>query len=233
MKDIIQINTQVIGADTVNAVNARELWKALESKQQFADWIKKRLERFIENEDFIVIHNSMKNPQGGRPQKEYIITVDTAKMIAMMENNQKGDEIRRYFIEIEKKYKADNPSYMIEDPIKRAERWIEEEKERQKLALENKQMKPKAEYFDALVERKLLTNFRDTAKEFGIGQKDFIHFLLDNHFIFRDKNKQIKPYNEFVPELFEIKEWKSKKKSGLQTLITPKGRETFRLLLNK
>jgi anti-repressor protein len=41
-------------------------------------------------------------------------------------------------------------------------------------------LQPKAEYFDELVERHLLTNFRDTAKELKIGQKAFIGFLLDN-----------------------------------------------------
>lgn len=61
--------------------------------------------------------------------------------------------------------KATMPSYQIADPIARAERWIEEQKEKQALAFENKQMKPKAEYFDELVERKMLSNFRDTARE--------------------------------------------------------------------
>lgn len=111
---------------------------------------------------------------------------------------------------------------------------VKSEEEKQTLALENKVMKPKADYFDGLVERKLLLNFRDTAKEFGMGQNELIKWLVTNHFLFRDQNKKLKPYNEHVVDgLFEVKEWKSGKVAGNQTLITVKGRETFRLLLNK
>lgn len=97
------------------------------------------------------------------------------------------------------------------------------------------QLSPKAEYFDALVDRNLLTNFRDTAKEFNMRQKDFIQWLLDNGYVFRDAKGNLKPYfNSVSDELFQLKEYKSgDKHCGVQTLITPKGRETFRLLLNK
>lgn len=97
------------------------------------------------------------------------------------------------------------------------------------------QMTPKAEYFDALVDRNLLTNFRDTAKELNMRQKDFIQWLLDNGYVFRDAKGDLKPYcNSVSDELFQLKEYKSgDKHCGVQTLITPKGRETFRLLLNK
>ena len=96
------------------------------------------------------------------------------------------------------------------------------------------EMQPKADYFDALVERNLLTNFRDTAKELNIGEKHFIGFLIDNRYIYRDQSRKLKPYADKVEKgLFEIKEFNSRYSdhSGLQTLITPKGRETFRLLI--
>ena len=94
-------------------------------------------------------------------------------------------------------------------------------------------MQPKAEYFDALVERNLLTSFRDTAKEFGIGQQAFIKFLIDHRYIYRDQKKRLMPYAEKNKGLFEVKEYNSRYSdhAGLQTLLTPKGRETFRLLL--
>lgn len=97
------------------------------------------------------------------------------------------------------------------------------------------QLTPKARYFDALVDRNLLTNFRDTAKELNMRQKDFIQWLLDNGYVFRDAKGNLKPYcNSVSDELFQLKEYKSgDKHCGVQTLITPKGRETFRLLLNK
>ena len=94
-------------------------------------------------------------------------------------------------------------------------------------------MQPKADYFDALVERNLLTNFRDTAKGFKIKERIFIEWLEDKKFIYRDIKNKIKPYAKYAPDLFEIKEWTRNDKTGNQTLITPKGRETFRLLLIK
>lgn len=92
-------------------------------------------------------------------------------------------------------------------------------------------MKPKTDYFDALVDRNLLTNIRETAKELQVKQKVLVSFLLENKYVFRDSKKNLKPYAQHVPELFEIKEWAKGKNAGTQTLITPKGRETFRLLL--
>lgn len=105
--------------------------------------------------------------------------------------------------------------------------------ENERLALENSEMKPKAEYFDDLVDRKLLTNFRDTAKELGVKPKKFLDFLEDKKYIYRDAQGTIKPYSEKNDGLFELKEYKGRYSShaGQQTLITPRGREVFRLLL--
>ena len=90
---------------------------------------------------------------------------------------------------------------------------------------------PKAQYFDNLVERNLLTNFTTTAKEFGIKRKDFINYLLGNGYIYRDQQGNLLPYATHVPHLFEVKEYSKDAHSGVQTLITPRGRETIRLLL--
>lgn len=109
---------------------------------------------------------------------------------------------------------------------------VKSEEEKQRLALENKAMKPKAEYFDDLVNRNTLTNFRDTAKELHLQPKNFISLLLEKGFIYRDAKGQIKPYANYG-EYFHLKEAKGQlsKWSGVQTLITPKGREAFRMLL--
>jgi anti-repressor protein len=238
MRDLIQINQTVIGADEVNSVNARELHRILESKQQYSDWIKKRLERFIEGIDYVRVvidrfHNPMIVKKGlslqGK-QVDYILTLDTAKMIAMLENNTKGDEVRRYFIKVEKQYKANLPK--LPQTYKEALiALVEEIEKNEQLELENKKMKPKADYFDGLVDRNLLTNFRDTAKELKVKQKEFINWLIENKYVYRDSKNQLRPYADHTPDLFEIKEWKRDSKVGVQTLITPKGRETFKLLM--
>lgn len=64
------------------AVSARDLHRFLESKQEFTNWIKNRIEKygFIENQDFEVFDNFIKNPNGGRPLTEYALTLDTANL---------------------------------------------------------------------------------------------------------------------------------------------------------
>lgn len=93
-------------------INARELFYALrgrETKTKFADWIKERLVKykFIENVDYICFRNFTKADRyGNKTTKEYYLTIDTAKEICMIENNETGRKIRRYFIEIEKRYRT-------------------------------------------------------------------------------------------------------------------------------
>ena len=100
------------------------------------------------------------------------------------------------------------------------------------LTVSNTIMRPKADYFDELVDRNLLTNFRETAKQLGIGQKAFVNFLLEKKYIYRDKKGKLMPYAGKGDGLFEVKECYNEKTawSGVQVLITPKGREVFRLL---
>lgn len=100
------------------------------------------------------------------------------------------------------------------------------------LTVEKQIMQPKADYFDELVDRNMLTSFRDTAKELGVKPKTFVNWLLEKKFIYRDKKGKLMPREDKNNGLFEVKEAKNDKTqwSGVQTLITPKGRETFRLL---
>ncbi len=86
------------------AVSARDLHLFLESKQDFSTWIKNRIEKYglVENEDYVVFHNFVENPKGGRPQVEYALTVEAAKELSMVEGNEKGKMARRYFIECER-----------------------------------------------------------------------------------------------------------------------------------
>lgn len=95
------------------------------------------------------------------------------------------------------------------------------------------EMTPKADYFDALVDRKLNTSIRDTAKELGIGERYFVQFLTEQRYIYRDQKKELRPYADKNKGLFVLKEYKAQYSdhAGLQMLITPKGRETFRLLI--
>jgi len=102
-------------------------------------------------------------------------------------------------------------------------------KQNEKMAI----MQPKADYFDRLVDRNLLTNFRDTAKELEVGQRYFVNWLIEQGFVYRDQKGKLKPYRKYTPELFKLKDFERNGKADVQTLITPKGKETFRLLMEK
>lgn len=84
-------------------INARELWEYLESKRQFGNWVQQRINDVdaIENLDYVTINKKINR----QTLKEYILTMDTAKEMAMLERNDKGKQIRRYFIEAEKRYR--------------------------------------------------------------------------------------------------------------------------------
>ncbi|HEF1887560.1 TPA: antA/AntB antirepressor family protein [Campylobacter coli] len=99
----IQIyNDKTIGAE-INSANAREIFQFLNSEQEYSNWIKNRISHynFIENQDYIIELVYTK----GRPRKEYYVTLDMAKELCMVENNEKGRQARRYFIECEKRLK--------------------------------------------------------------------------------------------------------------------------------
>lgn len=131
---------------------------------------------------------------------------------------------------------------MIDSPefgIKLLTALKEEKNKRKALEIANSSLtvdleiaRPKAEYFDSLIDRNLLTNFRETAKQLEVPPKKFVDFLLEKKYIYRDKRGKLLPYEDKNNGLFEVKECFNEKTnwSGTQTLVTPKGRETFRLL---
>ena len=101
----IAIVSKEIGGETVNAVDARELWQALEVGKDFSTWLKDRCEKFgfEAGRDFSPISGKT-SATGGRPSIEYIVSIDMAKELCMVENNDRGRQVRRYFIETERRY---------------------------------------------------------------------------------------------------------------------------------
>ncbi len=101
------------------------------------------------------------------------------------------------------------------------------------------EMTPKANYFDALVDKKLNTNIRDTAKELGVGEKAFVSFLIEKGYVFRQgKHRKLRPYAKYAESgngLFVLKDKHNEQNgwAGQQMYVTPKGKETFRLLLEE
>ena len=120
-KEIIKFDSISINGEEVNSVDARTLHEALGSKQQFADWINAKVLNssfFIENEDYILLRNSMKQKsnigRGGSNRKDYALSLDTAKKVAMAEQTARGEEVREYFLECEKKSQGRKSSKLSE-----------------------------------------------------------------------------------------------------------------------
>lgn len=94
-------------------VNARELHEFLEVETRFNDWITRKLEKydFIKDIDFTTITQNRVVGATHKDVTEYILTLDAAKEISMVENNTKGKQARKYFITVEKKYKNQIASF--------------------------------------------------------------------------------------------------------------------------
>lgn len=94
-----------IGGDQIMAINARDLHAYLGIGKEFAAWIRGRIDRygFIEGQDFEVFSQSGENSKVGRPAKEYLISTEMAKQLAMVERTELGKIVRRYFIECERR----------------------------------------------------------------------------------------------------------------------------------
>ena len=131
--------------------NAEKLFAILEVNSKFADWIKNRISQygFIENQDYVIQIAYTK----GRPRKEYFITLDMAKELCMVENNERGKEARRYFIKCEQELQALKVKYYVDEISNlRAVQILKGKRHRRELA--NKQgqitkLKNKLAFFDA------------------------------------------------------------------------------------
>ena len=112
----VQFSNVTLGDEQQLGVNARDVHAALEVKTDFSDWIKRRIKqcKFEENYDFVVFLKKEENLSGGRPATEYIISLDMAKHLGMMEKNDKGHEMRKYFIEQEKIARSVSQSIQVE-----------------------------------------------------------------------------------------------------------------------
>ena len=244
MNELIKIEER----EGKRVVNARELHQFLESKRQFGNWIQDRIEKygFIENQDFCSFNKIVKRETGATTIKEYAISIDMAKELSMVENNDKGRMARRYFIECEKIAIANRASYQIDDPIKRAEKWIEEEKERQRLQFENQQkerqlieQQPKVVLADTVTASEYSFPLKELAtilaqKGVKIGPSRLRHFLVDNHYLGSRGECYMMPRQRYVEQgLFEVVEsleynsYYNKQELRRTVMVTGKGLQYF------
>lgn len=233
MNELIKVHYDNADRPTVSG---RELHEALGVETPYTTWVKRMCEYgFSENIDFATRFPNLEseNQHGGQNKIDHQITIPMAKELCMLQRTDKGKQMRQYFIAVEEQWNS--PDAIMARALQLSNAKLKQlQVTVSELTVENQIMKPKAEYFDDLVDRNLLTGIRETAKEFQIKQKDFVTFLMDKKYLYRDKKGKLMPYAKPLQDgLFELKETKNDATawSGSQTMITPKGRETFRLLM--
>lgn len=213
-------------------VSARELHEFLEIKTDFTDWCKRMFEYgFEENIDFTSI---LGKSTGGRPSIDYGLSLDCAKEISMLQRTDKGKQARKYFIEVEKKYK----SMSIPKTFGEALRLAADQQlliEKQQLLIE--EAKPKVEFFDAVTDSKTAIDMGSVAKliDLNIGRNKLFEFLRSNE-ILMDNNI---PYQRFIDAgWFRVIEQKYQNGKGeicinIKTIVYQKGIQKIRELYLK
>lgn len=226
MNELIKINYE----SDRPTVLARDLHEFLEVKTAYKDWFPRMCEYgFAEGEDYCSFLSDRSDGLPGKPRQDAQLTIDMAKEICMLQRNEKGKQARQYFLQLEREWNSP------EAVMSRALRMAEERLERFKainanLSVQNAIMQPKAEYFDGLCDRESLTGVRETAKLLGLKQNDFVKWLIDHKYIYRDKRGRLMLYAEHVDSgLFTVKETYNDKTdwTGVQMLVTVKGKERF------
>jgi anti-repressor protein len=207
-------------------VLGRELHAALEVDSNYTTWMNRMVEYgFSSGTDFIPI---TEESTGGRPATDHQLTIEMAKEICMIQRTDKGKQCRQYFIELEKKWNS--PELVMARALQMANKSIEALKTSQAaLEAKNAALEPKGEYYDKLVERDAVTSLRDTAKLLEIPEKKFIGTMLAKNFLYRNQKGVLTPRAEKNRGYFKVKEYTSptSKATGIQTLVTVKGREHF------
>ncbi|MBF1116513.1 MAG: phage antirepressor KilAC domain-containing protein [Solobacterium sp.] len=209
-------------------VSARELHKALEVNTDFNHWFTRMCEYgFEDGKDFATF---LSESTGGRPSQDAQITVDMAKEIAMLQRTEKGKEVRKYFIQIEKEWNS--PERVMARALTIANKTIAT------LEIENKEMKPKALFADAVAASNsniLIGDLAKLIKQNGhdIGQKRLFDWLRDNGYLIKYGSSRNMPTHVAMNlGLFKVKESTFSNPDGSvritrTTKVTGKGQQYF------
>ncbi len=168
----------------------------------------------------------------GRKLPMYELTKTECLYIATKFNDEARAKLVIRWEELETKERQNVPA-LPQTYLEALKALVLSEEQKQVLALENESMKPKADYFDTLVERGSNLNLRDTAKMIGVSERFFIEYLLLNGYLYRDAKRKLKPIAKYVGKYFVLKEWVRGENTGSQTLVTVEGKDRFYKLINK
>ena len=203
-------------------VSARELYNFLEVTERFSNWFERQMQfGFEENVDFTGC--KFFNTQANQELQDFILKIDMAKELAMLSKSEKGKEIRKYFIELEKAWNS--PEKIMARALQIAQKEIENYKK------EIEYQKPLVEFADKMLGSKDSVLIRVYAKllfdeGLNIGEKRLYSWFRENGYL----NSKNEPYQQYM-EYFEVKvstyDTPFGTKTNTTTLIKPKGQLYF------
>lgn len=210
--ELIPLTVAIIGNEEQKTVNARDLHAFLEVGKDFSNWIKDKIQKydFKEGKDYVKFSpNSAKTPNGGRPRVEYFLSVGMAKEISMVENNEKGNQARKYFLACEEELKAMRLAVDIpipaglpnfNDPAEAAIAWGQTKKQLQasekKTAELTKKLElaaPKVSAYNDLVDDSGLYTTTAVAKILQMKRNELLTWAANNRAIYK-QGKTWLPY---------------------------------------
>lgn len=188
-------------------ISGRELHESLKISTQYTKWFERMTEYgFVENVDFIAISQKRLTAQGNETTyTDHLLKLDMAKEIAMIQRTPEGKRIRQYLIQVEKAWNS--PEKIMERALLIAKNNIN------RLEIENKAMKPKAIFADAVASSEqsiLVGELAKLLKQNGIntGQKRLFEYLRENGYLIKRKGSDYNMPTQRSMELgiMEIKE---------------------------
>ena len=223
-------------------LSARELHEFLEVKTSFKDWFPRMCEYgFNESQDFNPLKNEQVRLEGNRQVKrtvqDYEITLDMAKEIAMIQRSDKGKEVRQYFLELERRWNS--PEAVMNRALEYSRKQVKAlMEEKQGLIEENKELKPKALFADAVSasnESILIGQLAKLIRQNGyeIGQNRLFEWMRENEYLIKKGERYNQPTQKSMDlGLFEVKERAITNPDGstritLTTKVTGKGQVYF------
>ena len=171
-------------SDNKFPINIDEVWQLVYAERGVA--VKALKKNFFEYEDFISFDQNVKRETGSSVKTDYFLSLSCLEYFIARKVRPVFEVYRQVFHKV-----AETPSYQIADPIKRAERWIEEEKERQLLQAQNKKMLPKAEYYDEVLQKKSTFTMTEVADEMGLSVHKLTKELICHDIIYKASGRYL------------------------------------------
>lgn len=233
MNELIKVDFET------QTVSARELHEGLEIGTDFRKWFPRMTEYgFAENSDWKRVYQKCPTLGGDQNMVDYLISVDMAKQICMLQRSEKGRQYRQYFLDLEKAWNT--PEQIFARALKLADKEIEKLRSNNLELLEDIQrMKPKEIFADAVAASHTSILVGDLAKllkqnNVDIGQKRLFAWLRDNGYLIKRNGSDWNMPTQRSMELglFEVKESTVNNPDGSirvnkTTKVTGKGQQYF------